>query len=102
MIKYIITFRLDDDDDYNVRLEDVKEFLENESTDYIEDSTTSTIFCKGVNLQGKLSSSGLLTSSDNVLFIILDDSNKLMKLIRVRGNTMYKVSNDIRQLFDLE
>ena len=96
MSKYIITFRLDDDDDYNVRLEDVKEFLENESTDYIEDSTTSTIFCKGVNLQGKL------TSSDNVLFIILDDSNKLMKLIRVRGNTMYKVSNDIRQLFDLE
>lgn len=46
--------------------------------------------------------SSLKSQIANVLFIILDDSNKLMKLIRVRGNTIYKVSNDIRQLFDLE
>lgn len=102
MSKYIITFRLNDDEDYDIRLADVKEFLENESTNYIEDTTTSTIFCKGINLHGKLSSSGLLKSSDNVLFAILDDSNKLIKFTRVKGATLYKVSSDIRQLFDIE
>lgn len=102
MTKYIITYRLDDDDDYAIRLEDVKDFLRSKSTNYIEDTTTSTIFCKGTNLQGKLSSSGLLTASDEVLFAIFDDSNKLTKFTRVKGNTLYKVKINIQQLFDLE
>lgn len=99
MSKYIITFRLADTSTYNDRYQGLDDFFEQNTSDAYIDKTTSTLFCKGDNLARKLADANILINSDEVLFLKVNDSNKIVNAYRVSGSTIAK-ADDILNFFN--
>lgn len=93
MSKYIITFRLADTSTYNDRYQGLDDFLEQNTSDSYIDETTSTLFCKGENLARKLADANILIDSDEVLFLKVNDTNKIVEAYRVSGSKIVKDNN---------
>lgn len=100
MSKYIVTYRLDSKTStYDKRLTAMKNFLKESSKDYVEDDTTSTIYCKGEKLATELKNSNILNSTDLVIFFRMDDKNQLQQILRLEDNKLHSAKTETLKLF---
>ncbi|MBD5398630.1 hypothetical protein HDR60_03950 [bacterium] len=91
MFRYIITYKLDtekNEDSYNQRLKNLKEFLQEEAIkindipQYIEDSTTSTIYLKSSNiLYNETNKIGIIYDIIQNKILVDEDIVKFHKLV---------------------
>ena len=100
MAKYIVTFRLADSPTYNDRYQKLDDFFEQNTSDIFFDETTSTLFCKGENLATKLAAANILINSDKILFLMVNDANKIINAYSVSGSTKTKADDILNFLIN--
>ena len=100
MAKYIVTFRLADSPTYNDRYQKLDDFFEQNTSDIFFDETTSTLFCKGENLATKLADANILINSDKILFLMVNDANKIINAYSVSGSTKTKADDILNFLIN--